>query len=68
MCLQVKGLNLKPRMGHSATVLTISHRITEVVIFGGSQEFLINSMVSDTTVLRFGESTLRCKCVCMTEV
>ena len=53
MCMQVKGLSLKPRYGHSATAFTISQEITEVVIFGGMGGN--GNALSDTTVVRFGE-------------
>ena len=68
MCMQVKGLSPKPRWGHSATAFTISQRIAEVVIFGGSEDILMDHVLSDTIVLRFGESTLRgmlCTSVCV---
>ena len=54
--MQVRGHSLKRRRGHSATAFTISQEITEVVMFGGKNESL--SWLSDTTVLRFGESIL----------
>ena len=53
MCLQVRGIRLEPRSGHSATSFNISEEITEVIIFGGVSELL-----QTTYILRFGESTL----------
>ena len=58
MSLQVKGHHLQPRDSHSATAFTLSQGITEVIIFGGEGSDLHE--LSATTVLRFGESILRC--------
>ena len=59
MCVQVKGHSLLGRQDHSATAFTLSPGVTEVVIFGGWDSY---SRISRTTVLRWGESTLRCMC------
>ena len=59
MSMQVKGHDLLPRRGHSATAFTLSQGITEVIIFGG---FDGKKYLSATTVVRLGESTLRCMC------
>lgn len=52
-CMQVKGLSLKPRQYHSATALVINQDVTEVTMFGGLNG--TNDILSDTTVLKFGE-------------
>ena len=48
--------DLKARHGHCAGALVLSSRLTEVIIFGG-RDFFNN--LSSTTVLRFGEYTIR---------
>lgn len=58
MCMQVKVPNLKAREGHSATEFSLRPGLTEIVIFGGADDIFGESKLSDTTVLRFGESTL----------
>ena len=61
MCLQVNSLSLHPRDCHSATEFYFSYGLTEVIMFGGGDENE-EDVLSDTTVLRFGESMLRCMC------
>ena len=53
--MQVTVPTLKSRWNHSATAFSLSPGLTEVIIFGGIDE--IDVCLSNTTVLRFGEST-----------
>ena len=59
--MQVKGRSLKRRYGHSATAFTLSQEVTEVIMFGGvgEDEDGDHEKLSDTTVLRFGESIMK---------
>ena len=63
LCVQVPVTGLQSRTNHCAATFTLSPRITEVVLFGGSTAYPpeIGSTIAETTVLRFGKST-----VCMT--
>ena len=46
---------LVQRHSHGAAPLTINPECVEVVLFGGNQE-MMESLISDTTALRFGKS------------
>ena len=48
---------LKARYGHCAAAYSLNPGITEIVIFGGTTRFPIETgdSIADTTVLRFGE-------------
>ena len=54
MMVQVKSHESLLRWGHSATAFTLSPSITEVAIFGGAIALDGSTVLSHTTVLRFG--------------
>ena len=43
------------RWGHCAAAFTMCPGLTEVVIFGGRETIILQSGISKTSVLRFGE-------------
>ena len=55
--MQVAVPNLQSRYGHCAAAFSLSPGITEVVLFGGTNCYPVNTKayMADTTVLRFGE-------------
>ena len=62
LLLQVQVPNLQSRFMHRAAAFSLSPRLTEVIIFGGSPEWPNNYKsdldlrhLSNTTILRFGE-------------
>ena len=63
LCVQVPVTDLQSRTNHCAATFTLSPGITEVVLFGGftANPLKIGTITAETTVLRFGKST-----VCMT--
>ena len=62
LCVQVPVTDLQSRTNHCGAIFTLSPGITEVVLFGGSTAYPPNqTTIAETTVLRFGKST-----VCMT--
>ena len=63
LCVQVPVTDLQSRTYHCAATFTLSPGITDVVLFGGCTAFplKIETIIAQTTVLRFGKST-----VCMT--
>ena len=48
-----KSKKLLQRDAHGAATLTVNSDCVEVILFGGRDE--INSLMADTTILRFGE-------------
>ena len=48
-----KYKKLIQRLGHDAATLTVNSDCVEVILFGGYDRR--NSLMADTTVLRFGE-------------
>ena len=51
------------RLGHSATAITLSPGLVDVVVFGGTTEDFVSdkprsyySRISETTIITFGES------------
>ena len=60
LCVQVPVTDLQSRTNHCAATFTLSPGITEVVLFGGSTAVppTIGSIIAETTVLRFGKSTV----------
>ena len=56
--MQVDVPGLQARNGHSATAINLRPGLTEVTLFGGHHgRYLYADTISDTIVLRFGEST-----------
>ena len=66
------SVKLQGRKDHSATVISFSPGLEEVILFGGCPEWPSDyktdsdlSQIANTTVLRFGETqllTFRCAC------
>ena len=63
LCVQVPVTDLQSRYHHCAAAFTLSPGIAEVVLFGGSTDYpiTIETLIAETTVLRFGKYI-----VCMT--
>ena len=64
-CMQVRVPGLQARRWHSATAFTLCPGLIEVTIFGGCPKLPSNvkigadiPQIANTTVLRFGESTM----------
>ena len=51
--VQVTVPTLQGRYNHSATAISLSPGLVEVILFGGGYSF--NEPIANTTVLRFGE-------------
>ena len=50
-------VNLKPRMDHSITAVSVASEVTEVTMFGGSIDWNRNiETISEIVVLHFGEN------------
>ena len=64
-----KYKKLLQRDGHGAATLTVNSDCVEVILFGGHDE--CDSLMADTTILRFGEcfrvSKIRLTCHTQTE-
>ena len=68
--IQVSGGNLLARFGHTATAVSHSARLADVVLFGGNVEVLEDKkskykLIADTTVLTFGRLVYTSESLCI---